>query len=137
MNFKLNRTEMFFDLADEQAVIIDTMQGYYYAVNRLGSVLLDEVLKGGTLESAETVLKELGGPADIGEQICAFFDRLKEYRIILEDDGKGEVHIPQTAVTDGFKLEITQFEDMADLLTADPVHDVDEDIGWPEKKDTL
>ncbi len=137
MNYKLNKSEMFFDLADEQAIVIDTMQGYYYAVNKLGSVLTHEVLKGGTLESAEAVLKSLGAPIDIGEKVRAFFDRLALYRIVLEGDGEGEVHIPETAVSDGFELEITQFEDMADLLTADPIHDVDEEIGWPEKKDTL
>ena len=137
MNYKLNQTEMFFDLADEQAVIIDTIQGYYYAANRLGSVLMDEVLKGGTLKSAEVSLKALGAPDDIGEKIRAFFERLAQYRIVLEGDGSGEVTIPKTAVSEGFELTVTQFEDMADLLTADPIHDVDEDIGWPEKKDTL
>ena len=137
MNYNLNKTEMFFDIAEEQAIIIDTVQGFYYAVNKLGSLLLDKVLRGGTLESAESSLRKLGAPEDIGVSIRDFFERLYEYRIIVSGEGTTEVTFTESAVSEGFALEITKYNDMADLLTADPIHDVDETLGWPEKKDSL
>lgn len=137
MNYTLNKAEMFFDLADEQAIIIDTMQGFYYAVNKLGSLLLDAVLTGGTLESAEKALQKLGAPEDIGTRIKGFFEQLHEYRIVILGEGTNEITLSEDAVSEGFTLEINMYDDMADLLTADPIHDVDETFGWPEKKETL
>jgi hypothetical protein len=36
----------------------------------------------------------------------------------------------------GEDLEIQEFTDMADLLGLDPIHDVDEALGWPSKPST-
>jgi hypothetical protein len=33
----------------------------------------------------------------------------------------------------GMTFDLAVFDDLADLLIADPVHDVDEEAGWPHR----
>lgn len=44
----------------------------------------------------------------------------------------GNTQLDLTKFSDLPQLEI--FEDLADLVWADPIHDVDEDTGWPQMK---
>jgi hypothetical protein len=38
-----------------------------------------------------------------------------------------------SALDGAIKLEV--FDDLSELLVADPIHDVDEEAGWPHRKD--
>lgn len=39
-------------------------------------------------------------------------------------------------INDAEPPNLASFDDMAELILADPIHDVEEDIGWPAKRTT-
>ena len=42
--------------------------------------------------------------------------------------------VPAVALEEGFELHVDAFAEAADLILADPIHDVDEGMGWPVMK---
>ena len=42
--------------------------------------------------------------------------------------------VSAAALEDGFELHVDAFAEAADLILADPIHDVDEGMGWPVMK---
>ena len=83
--YQLNSAKMFYDMADNQAIVINHMTGMYYGFNALGSYVIDQLVAGGDPEEVKKALTACEG--------CP-----------------------------------------ADLILADPIHDVDEGMGWPVMK---
>jgi hypothetical protein len=64
----------------------------------------------------------------------AFLAKLLEAGLLRPIDSPSEPGEVESWV--GEDLEIQEFTDMADLLGLDPIHDVDEVLGWPSKRPT-
>ncbi len=135
--YQLNSTKMFYDMADDQAIVINHMTGMYYGFNALGSYVIDQLVAGG---DPEEVKKELlaceGCPTDIGSQVEAFLAELVSLEILVpaERVAAAVAPVPAVALEDGFELHVDAFAEAADLILADPIHDVDEGMGWPVMK---
>lgn len=132
--YKLNEEKMFFDMADGQAVVINYISGMYYGTTMLGSVILDRLVHGNAPDNIKNAVKSLSGcPEDVDEQIDTFIAQLLEKEILISGDtlSGGEEPIGETALQDGFVLNLDEFVEVQDLILADPVHDVDVEQGWP------
>ncbi|MBR2726969.1 MAG: hypothetical protein IKD71_03625, partial [Solobacterium sp.] len=58
--------------------------------------------------------------------------------ILVEVPGEGSDDnglLPDAALEDGFGLFLDEHAEVKDILMADPVHDVDVDMGWPIMKE--
>lgn len=135
--YKLNEEKMFYDYADGQAVVINYQTGMYYGMGLLASAILDRIVAGKNVDEIITVVKALPQcPADIDERVQNFVRELKEKEIIVDGPTVlGEIEsLSKEVAEDGFDLKLDMFAEMADLLLADPVHDVDMQAGWPKLK---
>lgn len=135
--YRLNDGKMFFDMADNQAIIIDSTTGVYYAMNTLASVVFEQLTKAANPGSMIEVLEKLPDcPADIAFQLEAFIEQVLEKELLLPCDQAAEdtVLIPAEALVDGFVFELDVFTDAQDIMMADPVHDVEIGQGWPVLK---
>ena len=55
-----------------------------------------------------------------------------------EDAGRDDpVTFGKEALMDGFLLEVSEYAEAQDLILADPIHDVDVDMGWPIMKEGM
>lgn len=136
--YKLNEDKMFYDYADGQAVVINYQTGMYYGMNLLSSAILDRIVAGMDVEEIITAVKALPQcPPDIAERVHNFVKELQEAEVIVSgpDLSGGAEPLAKEVVEDGFVLKLDMFAEMADLLRADPVHDVDMSAGWPKLKD--
>jgi len=136
--YKLNEEKMFFDVAENQAIVINFTSGIYYGTSTLGSVVLERLLKGNAPEEILKALKELDGcPETMEKELTDFIEKLKEAEILISGETQegGEEPISQDALADGFELEVDAFSEVQDLILADPVHDVDVEQGWPVLKE--
>ena len=136
--YKLNEEKMFYDYADGQAVVINYQTGMYYGMSLLASAILDLIIAGKDVEEIIKAVKTLPQcPADIADRVHSFVKELKEKEIIIDGPAVsgGAEPLPNEVVEDGFELKLDMFAEMADLLLADPVHDVDMQVGWPKLKD--
>ncbi len=136
--YKLNEEKMFYDYADGQAVVINYQTGMYYGMGLLGSAILDRIIAGKDVEEIITAVKMLPQcPPDMAERVHGFVKDLQEKEIIVSGPTVpgGAEPLAKEVVEDGFDLKLDMFAEMADLLLADPVHDVDMQVGWPKLKD--
>ena len=136
--YKLNELKMFYDIAENQAIVINFSTGMYYGTSTLGSVVLDRVLAGYSVEKITAAIKALPEcPEDIEASVEEFIQKLIENEIIVDGETVegGDEAIGSEALEDGFVLTIDAFSEVQDLILADPVHDVDVEQGWPVMKE--
>ncbi len=137
--YKLNEEKMFFDVADGQAIAINYVTGIYYGSSSLGSWVLDKVVNGGKVEDILANIQSLPNcPENMKEELDNFISQLKEKEIIIESEEStdaGKDAISEEALSDGFVLNLEEFDEVQDLILADPVHDVDVEQGWPVFKE--
>lgn len=136
--YKLNEEKMFFDVAENQAIVINFTSGIYYGTSTLGSVVLERLLNGNAPADILKALQKLDGcPDAMEEMLTAFIEQLKEAEILISGETKdgGAEPVPAEALADGFELALDEFTEVQDLILADPVHDVDVEQGWPVLKE--
>ena len=138
--FAINDLKMYYDIADGQAIVINFQTGMYYGMSSLGSAVLDQLLKGVSPEALAAALEQVEGcPQDIAAAIGAFIASLEEKDILIktpfETPDAPKPAFAATAFEDGFSLSVDEFAEAQDLILADPIHDVDVDMGWPILKD--
>ena len=135
--YKLNEEKMFYDVADGIAVIIDFTTGVYYGMDALSSAVFDALMDGASDDAVINALKQLPGcPADAENQYKAFVQKLLDREMILGDGTGGEcAPFDESLIAYGFQLNCEDFSEVRDLLMADPIHDVEPEMGWPFLKD--
>ena len=133
--YRLNEEKMFYDMAEGQAIVINFSTGMYYGTSSLGSVVLDALIAGASKESILAAVAALPGcPEDMAAQLDAFIAQLLEKEVVVAVDGEGAAAPAvdaAAALADGFVLTVDEFAEVQDLILADPVHDVNVEMGWP------
>ena len=135
--YKLNEEKMFYDVADGIAVIIDFTTGVYYGMDALSSAVFDALMAGASDEAVVAALKQLPGcPADAEDLYKAFVQKMLDREMILGDGTGGACPaFDEALAANGFLLNCEDFSEVRDLLMADPVHDVEPEMGWPFLKE--
>lgn len=137
MNYQLNDAKMFADVTDGIAIIINSLTGIYYGMNGLGTGMFDALLKGASDADILAAFKALpGSPDDCEARLQAFIEKLKGFEIIVPatESSAPVTLVLKDAQFDGFTPSCNEYNDVQELLFADPIHEVKEDEGWkPEK----
>lgn len=136
--YKLNTEKMFYDIADGQAIVINIETGMYYGTSNLGSVVLDALIQGkAPKQIIDSIKINENCITDIDECIEQFIGELLEKEILISDQlPYNEEIIDKIVVSNGdYTLDLNEFAEVQDLLLADPVHDIDTNIGWPKLKE--
>lgn len=131
--YKLNDEKMFYDMAEGQAIVINFTSGMYYGTSALGSVVLDAFLAGATKDCVLAALKATDGcPENIEAELDAFIAQLLEKEVVVEaPSSEVSITVDAAALQDGFVMTLDEFAEVQDLIMADPVHEVDVEMGWP------
>lgn len=131
--YKINEEKMFYDMADGVAVVINFTTGIYYGFDELSSVAFDALINGAAESSVLSALKALPGcPDDIDSKFNSFIEAIKEKEIIVGDgDGSEAPAFDPKLAESGFDLTVTDYSEVQDILLADPIHEVEPEMGWP------
>ena len=140
--YQLNSAKMFYDMADGQAIVINFDTGMYFGMSSLGSAVLDAAVNGASAGEILAALAKLENcPGDMESRLEKFLCALTEKEIIKEAGQAGEADVsggslafPEGALEEGFALTVNEYAEAQDLILADPVHDVDVNMGWPIMK---
>lgn len=138
-NYRLNEAKMFADITDGVAIIINSETGIYYGANALGTAVIENLFDGSSVEDVAASLKALpGAPADIACKLDAFVATLVAKNLVVEAaPGSRAAQIDEGALADGFEMTVNEFSDAQELLLADPIHEVKEDIGWTPEMSSI
>ncbi len=135
--YALNDVKMFYDMADDQVIIIDSSSGDYYALNILASLTFDYLAKGASTLAVCSALQSLSADSSmVEEKLNAFIAQLIEQEILIKTGASTDMDVAFSpdVVADGFDFDMEKFDDSQDILLADPIHDVEEEQGWPVLK---
>ncbi|MDL2280818.1 hypothetical protein LJC10_03025 [Selenomonadales bacterium OttesenSCG-928-I06] len=131
--YKLNETKIFCDIADGFAVLINTDTGIYFGMNQLGTLVFENLIKG---ISVNTILKEFKQvpevPSDMDERLNTFIEILLDKELLIPAETNEESFLldKNLAKAEQFVLDCSEHADAQSLLLADPIHDVQKDVGW-------
>lgn len=129
--YSVNSQRAISETLDGETIIINLETGSYYSMNAGGSKVWELLQKG---YSAEAIAEYLGDEKAVLDLVAL----LTADKLIIENQN------PPANLAPLEKLEmestgmnaapaITKYEDMQEMLLADPVHDV-EASGWPNLK---
>ena len=138
--YALNEDKMFVDITDGIAIVINSETGIYYGMNGFGTNVLENVIKGVSVENIADAIRGIAGaPDDIQARLYAFIDDLKEKELVIEaSDNNEAANIDEAAAKeDAFELLVNEYSDAQEMLLADPIHEVKEETGWTPDKDSI
>lgn len=136
--YRIDTSRVVSEMLDNEVIIIDLLEGYYYSLNNTGSALWVGIEQGFTLPQLLTYFSERyeAAPEMVKSSIESFIARLKELSLITEETTATapEVESYTGSKEQFFMPALQQFQDMQEMLLADPIHDIDEKTGWPTLK---
>jgi len=139
--YELNTQKVVSETVDGESIIINLEKGNYYSLNQIGSEIWNFAI---TKNSNDFICEYVSKRYEIDLEICkksvdAFLGSLVEEGLLIESSEKSVATIPEwsgakeTYITPAFE----RYDDMQEMLLADPIHDVNES-GWPIlKKDSV
>jgi hypothetical protein len=142
--FKVNSPNVVSETIDGETVIVSLSKGTYYSLDRVGTDvwnLIEQKFSVGNIVTAIT--QQFTGDAELIESsIKTLIAQLRAEELISpadadlgEDDFTG-VSLDSRAIEEEFVPPVIQkYSDMQELLMLDPIHEVDEAEGWPEKRE--
>jgi len=125
------------DNFEGETVLIDFENGKYFSIKGSGAVIWDHLVRG---ISVEALIVELARyysvpAAKLETSVRSFVEELLKENLIKGLTEPESSETPSTKPT-GLVFEqplIEGFDDLQDLILIDPVHDSDEERGWPVK----
>lgn len=136
--FRINKPSIVNELIDGEAVMINLDTGSYYSADKIGAVIWALLAAGasGAEIIADIGCRFEGGPAEIQQGVESFLDHLLKEKLVVPDAAVQPSSVVDNApppVRVPFQNpKLDRYDDMQDLLLADPIHDVPE-TGWPNQ----
>lgn len=142
-HFRINRDEIAHDVIDGEVILINTMSGCYYSLRGTAVPLWGEIEDGRSLDGLRDWAAGQYGlaPAAAAAMVEGFVAGLVADGVLLPADSAAAPgafpRIAPAAADGAFAAPVVErFTDMQDLLTLDPIHEVD-DLGWPHAAQRL
>ncbi len=128
--YKFNTNDCLSERFDEDIVVINFSTCHYTNLNKGASIIFDHLCDAVSMHELRALL--LQQEPTLADSFSVLVERLEMAAILLPiDTGKSAVGV--SLPLDLGRLEVDVFDDMADLLKADPIHDFDATVGWPVK----
>ena len=130
--YAINAPDVVADNFEGEIVILNLANAHYYALQGIAQRIWPLLADGHTPES---ILASIGAKRpELSAGASAFVTRLIELNLVI---ATSEVAVgPIDEAWQGGAPAIDVYDDLAELIFADPIHDVDEQAGWPKKRPT-
>jgi hypothetical protein len=138
--YQIDRSRIIFEQFEDETVLVNTETGYYYSLSNTGSEVL-RLLEDGC-PAADLPLILFGSTEDTHMRravVETFVERLADEGIIMARASEFASQISgergpalYDARIDYEPPVLERFDDVRDLLLIDPIHQVDQEFGWPK-----
>lgn len=132
LRFELNNPPVVAELVDSEAIAINLKTGCYYSLTGPAATLWARLLEGWSLAE---ILAAVSGTDAAGQLRASLWQFVGD--LVTEDLIRPAANgMPATAAKplDSWArgaLRLERFTDMQDMLTLDPIHEIDSEFGWP------
>jgi hypothetical protein len=128
--YAINGPDVVAEDFEGQIVILNLANGHYFALSGIASPIWSRLVAGHNPQSIIASIESTR--PDLSAGALAFMGRLVELNLVRpHTSGADESPEPIKDAWLGETPEIEVFNDLAELIFADPIHDVDERVGWP------
>lgn len=125
--YELNNSLFVAEKFDDDYVLLNTVSGRYFDVSEKASVMLDEVLR--SADPVKIIEAVYSSNAEAGREAHVFLESLINEDVITPLEGTQPSDLDEAAIATLSEGEgafiFGGFEDISELLIADPVHDID------------
>lgn len=128
------------EIIDDEAIILDLRSGTYFSALGAGAVIWDGLVAG--FSTAEVLLRLrsefTAAPETMDAGMAAFVAALCEHGLLTTSAapaGPRAWTLPLAPAPIAFVPPVLEIHgDLEDLARLDPIHDVEEERGWPNRK---
>ncbi|MDA4844057.1 PqqD family protein [Hoeflea poritis] len=121
---------------DGEFVVLDLNNGRYYSMDGSAAIVWKALTEGSSPNHLAAACEDAGH--FVPETIYGFCDQLESYGLLVPTTDRSDIALPlalaQAIRSKQLPPETTMFDDLAELMMADPIHEVDEAEGWPVRK---
>jgi hypothetical protein len=124
-----------FDTVDDETVILDSSTGVLTLLVGIGPEIWERLL-GGADRAA--LLAEIADTYDdtAATDVSTFLDDLLAAGLVVAIDAADARHATPPAWSQPYRApQIERYDDIADIMMMDPIHEVDQTRGWPRPVD--
>ena len=117
-------------------VVLNLSDGRYFSLRGVAASLWRDMRAGYALDAIIATVGEVEGP--LAREVAGFFGALADAGLIRRSAGSaasGAAASVDELLRERQAPAFEAFDDMAELILSDPIHDVEEDIGWPVRRD--
>lgn len=131
-HYKLAAPNAAYEDFDGEAVMLDLATGKYFALSKSASFIVEALLGGQSL--ADVIA--LCAPARNVDALAieALVQRLAGFGLLEAAPEPAARMQPELSRLVDEAPTVDVYDDLADLIIADPIHEVDEERGWPVRK---
>jgi hypothetical protein len=140
MRYRINAGRVIHETIDGEVVAIDLVKGSYFSLAQGAALVWSGVEQQGDAPGIVALVQAHtdGEPALIEDHVHAFLERLVAEGLVLLEPSEQAAPLPTTTNNEAKvpyqALLLEKFDDMADLILLDPVHDIDIARGWPRRE---
>lgn len=118
------------DRFDDEIVVVHLETGFYYSFRKSAMQVWTMLEKG---LSGEQLISLFNCSAEEQKEISEFISQLIDEKLIEASEHVADVDLGAADSINFVEIEFAKFEDMSDLIMIDPIHDTDQEKGWPHK----
>lgn len=125
--------DIVFESFDGEAVVLDLSNGKYFGFSDSGSKVWQALSSG---VGTEALIRSAAGRIDAAA-IEAFITQLVEFGLLAPSSATplpSSDDLPAALAAASEPLTVSVHDDLADLIIVDPIHEVEEPLGWPAVK---
>jgi hypothetical protein len=143
--YELNNPPIIAELVEGEVIAIDLERGSYYSLLGPAAEVWGAIVAGGSAEEILAAVVPAPGAGSLAGSLEGFLSALLAEELIrpaarsnaaAQAKSAARSHpaaaIAPLAPWPAEALRFDRFTDMQDLLTLDPIHEVDEEAGWPK-----
>jgi hypothetical protein len=120
------------DTIDGETLLIDSETGHVLMMTGVGPLLWQRLLGGVAVESLADEVVDRFGPA-AGEDCRVFLRMLAENGLAIPAPDTDMQAAPVDWPDSFAPPMLERYDDIANIITMDPIHDVDQSAGWPRR----
>jgi hypothetical protein len=138
IRFEIDTKRFVSDPLEGETIIMDMVAGRLFLLEEGAATVWENIVKGG---ARDELLSSVGSRYG-SEAVTAcetFLQRLSELGLVSEISTNKEIAV---AANSGLwpaaigEFRLTEYDDMIDIITMDPIHDVDPNRGWPFNRES-
>lgn len=141
--YRMNTPRITHENLDGEVILLDFEVGTYFSLSGSGAAVWEAVGEGATLEQivSRVSLAYAGDASAIAKSVEALLDQMEAESLVLRAPAaelppatKVELSEASQAQSAFETPKLEKHTDMQDLLLLDPIHEVEESSGWPNRK---